>query len=163
MLTPRHTQTKLTSLNPLQFKWWLVRNHCHIIKTGHNIIDSFLVFILLFSPSWLRSPSHCCIYRQTVGTLISDLREERSLLPLLLQAVGHQPLHGLWTVAAHFAEVGRQVTSTHHEYDLWEEERGGIRRCVCREKTGQSHFTTCPCLVNILLWHAKCGLILFAL
>lgn len=48
----------------------------------------------------------------------SHLREEGSLFSLLLQAVSHQSLHGLWTVAAHLAEVRRQVTSTHHKYDL---------------------------------------------
>lgn len=52
---------------------------------------------------------------------VSHLREERSLLSLLLQAVSHQSLHGFWTVAAHLAEVRGQVTSTHHEYDLREE------------------------------------------
>lgn len=49
----------------------------------------------------------------------SHLREERPLLSLLLKAVSHQPLHGLWTVAADLAEVRGQVTSSHHEYDLW--------------------------------------------
>lgn len=57
-----------------------------------------------------------CIKSVSVG---SHLREERPLLSLLLQAVSHQPLHGLWTVAADLAEVRGQVTSSHHEYDLW--------------------------------------------
>lgn len=49
---------------------------------------------------------------------VSHLREERSLLSLLLQTVSHQSLHGLGAVAADLTEVWRQVPSAHHENDL---------------------------------------------
>lgn len=77
------------------------------------------------------SSSHC---RTKASTHLPHLREERSLLSLLLQAVSHQSLHGLRTVAAHLTEVGRQVTSTHHKYDLRKEMVGVITICARREK-----------------------------
>lgn len=43
------------------------------------------------------------------------LGEQGSLLPLFLQAVSHQPLHGFGTVAANLAEVWREVAPAHHE------------------------------------------------
>ena len=46
------------------------------------------------------------------------LWEEGPLLSLLLQAVGHESPHGLGAVAAHLAEVRRQVASANHEDDL---------------------------------------------
>lgn len=49
------------------------------------------------------------------------LGEQRSLLPLFLQAVSHQPLHGFGTVAANLAEVWREVAPPHHEDYLQEE------------------------------------------
>lgn len=48
------------------------------------------------------------------------LGEQRSLLPLFLQAVSHQPLHGFGTVAANLAEVWREVAPPHHEDYLQE-------------------------------------------
>lgn len=48
------------------------------------------------------------------------LREQRSLLSLLLQTVSHQSLHSLGTVAAYLTEVRGQVPSTHHKNDLQE-------------------------------------------
>lgn len=49
---------------------------------------------------------------------VSHLREERPLVLGLLDAVGHQPLHGLGTVLVELAEVWRQIASSHHEDDL---------------------------------------------
>lgn len=63
--------------------------------------------------------SHC-------KALQGYLREQRSLLSFLLQAVSHEPLHGFGAVTAHFAQVRGEVTSAHHEDDLQQEE--GIKK-----------------------------------
>lgn len=62
----------------------------------------------------------------------SHLGEEGSLFSLLLQTVSHQPLHGLWTVAAHLTQVRRQVTPTHHEYNLTEQKNNIMYECVLK-------------------------------
>lgn len=46
------------------------------------------------------------------------LGEERPLVFGLLDAVGHQPLHGFGAVFIELAEVWGQIASSHHEDDL---------------------------------------------
>lgn len=49
---------------------------------------------------------------------LSHLREEGPLVLGLLDAVGHQPFHGLGAVLVELAEVWGQIASSHHEDDL---------------------------------------------
>jgi len=48
----------------------------------------------------------------------SHLWEQGPLVPLELQTVNDEPLHGLGRGAVHLAEVRGQVATAHHEDDL---------------------------------------------
>ena len=49
---------------------------------------------------------------------MAHLREERPLILGLLDAVGHQPLHGFGAVLVELTEVWGQIASSHHVDNL---------------------------------------------
>ena len=155
--TQTHTDSSDVS-DPLQIKWWLVRNHCHIVNTGHKIIDSFLkwvtsVFILLFSPLLTPLPlsllhlqadkrQHTHTHTHSKGRSIHLWPEGRGVAPPSSSS-DSRPSASSWPLDSCCALCWGRETSNLDPPWIWSvggEERR--RQNVCPQRENRGCFTT---------------------